>query len=216
MLQCVNLIICMVCFVLMGTVEGRGNQYVTCGSVIKLLNVGYKVRLHSHDVKYGTGSGQQSVTGISIQEDVNSYWEVKAETKKHCNRGEPIKCREVIRLQHLGTSKNLHSHYFSSPLTANQEISAYGDDRGEGDTGDHWMVVCSGEYWDREQPVMLKHVDTDAYLSATGRSYGHPINGQVEIAGISSSSSNNVQWQVKEGVFIHPSEFNTHHVHTEL
>lgn len=34
-------------------------QYVTCGSVIKLLNVDYKTRLHSHDVKYGTGSGQQ-------------------------------------------------------------------------------------------------------------------------------------------------------------
>lgn len=34
-------------------------RYVTCGSVIKLLNVDYRTRLHSHDVKYGTGSGQQ-------------------------------------------------------------------------------------------------------------------------------------------------------------
>lgn len=29
------------------------SQFVTCGSVIKLLNEAYKVRLHSHDVKYG-------------------------------------------------------------------------------------------------------------------------------------------------------------------
>ena len=34
-------------------------DYVTCGSVLKLLNVRNNVRLHSHDVKYGSGSGQQ-------------------------------------------------------------------------------------------------------------------------------------------------------------
>ncbi|PSN32132.1 hypothetical protein C0J52_11757 [Blattella germanica] len=66
---------------------GRSNQYVTCGSVLKLMNVGYKVRLHSHDVKYGTGSGQQSVTGTDVQEDVNSHWVIKSETGNHCVRG---------------------------------------------------------------------------------------------------------------------------------
>ena len=34
-------------------------QYVTCGSVLKLYNVESSDRLHSHDVKYGSGSGQQ-------------------------------------------------------------------------------------------------------------------------------------------------------------
>lgn len=28
---------------------------VTCGSVIKLLNIKHNVRLHSHDVRYGSG-----------------------------------------------------------------------------------------------------------------------------------------------------------------
>lgn len=51
------------------------------------MNLSFKVRLHSHDVKYGTGSGQQSVTGTDIMEDVNSHWVVKAETDKHCIRG---------------------------------------------------------------------------------------------------------------------------------
>lgn len=32
---------------------------------------------------------------------------------------------------------------------------------GEGDTGDHWIVVCDGEYWEREETIMMKHVDTD-------------------------------------------------------
>lgn len=60
---------------------------MTCGSVLKLLNTDYKVRLHSHDVKYGTGSGQQSVTGTESQEDVNSHWVIKGEMKKQCLRG---------------------------------------------------------------------------------------------------------------------------------
>ena len=34
-------------------------EYVTCGSVMKLVNTRSNVRLHSHDVKYGSGSGQQ-------------------------------------------------------------------------------------------------------------------------------------------------------------
>ena len=50
---------------------------VTCGSVLKLQNVYHKVRLHSHDVKYGSGSGQQSVTGTEVKEDVNSHWAIK-------------------------------------------------------------------------------------------------------------------------------------------
>lgn len=48
-------------------------SFVTCGSVVKLLNVDYRSRLHSHDVKYGTGSGQQSVTGVETSDDVNCW-----------------------------------------------------------------------------------------------------------------------------------------------
>lgn len=38
--------------------EGRDSDlnYVTCGSLVKLLNTRHNVRLHSHDVKYGSGN----------------------------------------------------------------------------------------------------------------------------------------------------------------
>lgn len=119
-------------------------KYVTCGSVVKLMNTDYRVRLHSHDVKYGTGSGQQSVTGTEVQEDINSHWLIKAASGKTCLRGEPIKCGSTIRLEHVETKKNLHSHHFQSPLSSNQEISCYGDN-GEGDSGDNWTVICTGK-----------------------------------------------------------------------
>lgn len=72
-----------------------------------------------------------------------------------------MKCGGTIRLEHTQTQKNLHSHMFQSPLSGNQEISCYGDESGDGDTGDHWIVVCSGDLWSRDDSVMLKHVDTD-------------------------------------------------------
>lgn len=152
-------------------------SYVTCGSVIKLLNVDYRSRLHSHDVKYGTGSGQQSVTGVETSDDVNSHWTIKGPTGKMCTRGAEIKCGDTIRLQHLTTKKNLHSHTFSSPLSGNQEISAYGDDSGEGDSGDHWEVVCNEESWRRDTKVQLRHTDTKKFLAMSGRSFGRPISG---------------------------------------
>uniref|UniRef100_A0A1B6C569 MIR domain-containing protein n=1 Tax=Clastoptera arizonana TaxID=38151 RepID=A0A1B6C569_9HEMI len=199
-------------------VTGKGAHFVTCGSVLKLQNSDINVRLHSHDVKYGTGSGQQSVTGTDVQEDVNSYWLIKAQTKSNCIRGEPVRCGSVIRLMHLATNKNLHSHYFSSPLSTNQEVSAYGNN-GEGDSGDHWTVVCDGESWERDEAIMLKHVDTDMYLAVTSQTYGRPINGQHEIVGVQWPGSNQVHWKAMEGLFIHPSDFNfkkRSHDHTEL
>ncbi|EFN88606.1 Stromal cell-derived factor 2 [Harpegnathos saltator] len=179
------------------------------------MNIDYNSRLHSHDVKYGTGSGQQSVTGIEVKDDNNSYWLVKAESGKTCTRGEPIQCNNIIRLEHSATKKNLHSHLISSPLSGKQEVSAYGE-KGEGDSGDNWMVICSNNFWERDDAIMLKHIETNIYLSISGRVYGSPISGQMEIVG-EYSSSPHTQWKAMEGMFIHPTDFKAqHHHHTEL
>ncbi|XP_070509953.1 stromal cell-derived factor 2 [Chironomus tepperi] len=190
-------------------------QHVTCGSVVKLLNVDYRTRLHSHDVKYGTGSGQQSVTGVENSDDVNSHWVIKGKTGSVCDRGTVIKCGDTIRLQHLETKKNLHSHFFNSPLSGNQEVSAYGDETGEGDTGDHWEVICYGQEWLRDLKVQFRHVDTRKFLGASGRSFGRPISGQMEIVGLNSGGTGS-EWQSVEGIFIHPSEIIQQNIHTEL
>ena len=56
---------------------------------------------------------------------------------------------------------------------------------GEGDTGDIWSVVCSGDFWQRDEAVQFKHVDTGVFLGASGHTFGRPINGQMEIVGLS-------------------------------
>merc|ERR1712241_619339 len=132
-------------------VSARGPQTGTCGSVVKLMNVHRSIRLHSHDVKYGSGSGQQSVTGVETKTDVNSHWAIMGKSPKApCQRGEVVKCGQEIRLQHQSTKRNLHSHHFSSPLSNQQEVSAFGEE-GDGDTGDVWKVVCDTDYWQRDQ-----------------------------------------------------------------
>ncbi|CAM2104218.1 unnamed protein product [Caretta caretta] len=140
----------------LGAAAGSEPGLVTCGSVVKLLNVRHNVRLHSHDVRYGSGSGQQSVTGVSAVDDSNSYWRVRGKTSTVCERGTPVKCGQSIRLTHINTGRNLHSHHFTSPLSGNQEVSAFGED-GEGDYLDDWTVLCSGTYWvqDGEDPTAV-------------------------------------------------------------
>ncbi|KAI8002156.1 Stromal cell-derived factor 2-like protein [Camellia lanceoleosa] len=48
--------------------------------VLKLMHEKVKVWLHSHEVPYGYGSGQQSVTGFPVVDDSNSYWVLREST----------------------------------------------------------------------------------------------------------------------------------------
>lgn len=57
--------------------DPTGFEYVTCGSSIKLVHEQTRFRLHSHEIAYGGGSGQQSITAHGSRSDRNSYWLVK-------------------------------------------------------------------------------------------------------------------------------------------
>lgn len=189
--------------------------HVTCGSVVKLSNEAKpKVRLHSHDIKYGSGSGQQSVTAAENQ-DTNSYWSIMGDKNEKCNRGEPIECGSIVRLQHVQTRRFLHSHLFKSPLSSQQEVSAFGGDD-ESDTGDHWKLYCPGKIWLKTEAIRLKHVDTDQWLSLSGNAYGRPIYGQMEV--ICSPSSDKFSfWKTAEGIFVQPTgKTESSSVHDEL
>ncbi|PAA82956.1 hypothetical protein BOX15_Mlig001622g5, partial [Macrostomum lignano] len=195
-------------------VKGSLFDFVTCGSVLKLQNLAHNVRLHSHEVRYGSGSGQQSVTGVEATEDANSYWRVRDATSgTGCRRGDPVRCGDTLRLTHLATGKNLHSHLYSSPITQEQEVSAYGDAKGEGDRGDDWTVVCDtsgggggGGLWLRSQRVRLRHSVTERYLHVAGARFGRPIAGQAEVSAVASGGGRGSYWLAAEGVFVKPNE----------
>ena len=66
------------------------------------------------------GSGQQSVTGVETADDANSYWQIRGKPERPCPRGAAVRCGQAIRITHMKTGRNLHSHHFSSPLSNNQ------------------------------------------------------------------------------------------------
>ena len=58
--------------------HGSRSVLVTCGSVIKLRHESTGYHLHSHTIKWGGGSGQQSVTAHGSEDDQGSMWLVSS------------------------------------------------------------------------------------------------------------------------------------------
>ncbi|CAM6015695.1 unnamed protein product [Sphagnum balticum] len=180
------------------TTEGKE---VTHGSVIKLQHERTKFRLHSHEVPYGSGSGQQSVTSFPGVEDANSFWIVHAPSGTNVQQGDAIPNGSIVRLQHVRTRKWLHSHLHQSPISGNLEVSAFGGDE-QSDTGDHWKLEIegTGSVWLRDQKVRLRHVDTNAYLHSHDKKYSRIVTGQQEVCGVTKKSVDNI-WSAAEGVY---------------
>ncbi|KAI7838401.1 hypothetical protein COHA_007805 [Chlorella ohadii] len=172
---------------------------VTCGSTIKLESSNTRHVLHSHEVSYGygRGSGQQSVTGFPDRDSAGSLWTIKG-----CAQGTPIKSGQEIRLQHIVTRRWLHSHLFASPLSNNQEVSCFGDDKNS-DSGDVWRVEWddgSMQAWQRDAPVRLLHKDTGAFLSTHAVKYQRPIPGHTEVMAMKTKGVHTL-WRATEGVY---------------
>ncbi len=81
---------------------------MTCHSYAKLKSSATGYYLHSHEVNYGSGSKQQSVTGVNTNADANSLWEIAPENGGACETGQKIRCGQTIRLVHLKTQRMLH------------------------------------------------------------------------------------------------------------
>ncbi|KAF3975773.1 hypothetical protein ACB098_01G100100 [Castanea mollissima] len=175
---------------------------ITYGSVLKLMHERSKFRLHSHDVPYGSGSGQQSVTGFPNVDDANSYWIVRPEPGTSAKQGDTIKSGTIIRLQHMRTRKWLHSHLHASPISGNLEVSCFGGES-ESDTGDFWRLTIegSGKIWKQDQRIRLQHVDTGGFLHSHDKKYSRIAGGQQEVCGVREKRADNV-WLAAEGAYL--------------
>lgn len=60
------------------------------------------------------------MTGVEASDDANSYWRIRGGPEGGCPRGSPVRCGQAVRLTHVLTGKNLHTHHFLSPLSSNQ------------------------------------------------------------------------------------------------
>eukprot|EP00804_Cyclotella_cryptica_P030780 CCRYP_015045-RA/>CCRYP_015045-RA protein AED:0.42 eAED:0.42 QI:0/0.5/0.33/1/1/1/3/76/214 len=190
-------------------------KFVSCGSSVKLTHIesGGKFFLSSDERQLQSGSGQQLVTASSISNSHNALWQVReANGVPHCDTAAPIKCGAIIRLTHLNTNNNLHTHGIKSPLSNQHEVTGFGNGSGEGDSGDDWKVMCSGgeEYWLRGGEVSFRSTATSRYLGAASNirfseqncGRGCPILNHLEVFG-RQQNDQHTKWKTDVGVYLY-------------
>lgn len=202
---------------------------LTCGSSIRLRNQGSQYFLHSSHITFGQGSGQQVVTCHKSGKEVGDLWTVKEADQTSagvnaksnmCEVGEPVRCGDIIRLEHVETQKNLHSHsQFESAISKSKEVTGYGDD-GEGDEADNWLLECLDDKTKRISLEMkdtikgttkfqLRHTISQALaVCELKNAYTNqncprcPIVGELEVSGQHKQTSMQTLWRIESGIFM--------------
>ncbi|XP_016982471.1 protein O-mannosyl-transferase 2 [Drosophila rhopaloa] len=121
---------------------------VAYGSVVTIKNHktggGY---LHSHHHLYpkGAGARQQQITTYT-HKDENNKWLIKPHNKQRLPKDklQILRHGDIVRLEHVATRRNLHSHSEPAPMTKKHlQVTGYGE-LGVGDANDAWRVMIVG------------------------------------------------------------------------
>ncbi|KAI9716884.1 MAG: hypothetical protein M1812_005033 [Candelaria pacifica] len=164
---------------LKGTEVGKDSPLeIAYGSRATLKNMGYGGGLlHSHVQTYPEGSQQQQVTCYHHKDANNDWFFYPNRHQSEFNPEDPLKYvadKDVIRLIHSQTGRNLHSHEVSAPVTkADREVSSYGNTT-IGDEKDHWTVEVVSDAASRDRSKVrtlttafrLRHTALGCYLRA--------------------------------------------------
>jgi dolichyl-phosphate-mannose-protein mannosyltransferase len=128
----------------------RGNDFgespleIAYGSKVTLKNYGYGGGLlHSHVQSFPVGSLQQQVTCYHYKDENNNWIVTPTWQSDPVDPDGPIRYLQngdVLRLAHVSTGRNLHSHPIAAPVTKeHHEVAGYGNET-IGDDNDHWVV----------------------------------------------------------------------------
>jgi dolichyl-phosphate-mannose--protein O-mannosyl transferase len=191
--------------------ETINSKTITCGSTLRIQNIITKYYLSSFGMNWSTGSKLQIITGIEEDNDINSLFLIKeGDGIFPCKNGENILCDSIIRLEHISTGKNIHSHEFPSFITGKQEACAFGDN-GIGDVNDNFKIICYKQKGEKKifgkSEFFLQHVPTGKYLFIDYKKSmfndfncrGCPIRGQREVS-LTDEKDKQCLWKVAGGI----------------
>ena len=186
-------------------------KYIAFGSVITLKNNdiggGY---LHSHWHLYpeGVGARQQQVTAYT-HKDGNNKWLIKPFDNEidlnALQNSNPIyiKNGDLIRLEHVLTQRNLHSHKEIAPITKKHyQVTCYGEN-GVGDANDVWQVfIVNGESNERLKTVTSRlkfvHYLTKCALHSHSKQLPKWGYEQIEVTCNPNILDKNTIWNVED------------------
>ncbi len=165
---------------------------------------------------WGSGSGMQMIAATKKDDDYDALFIIKeGHGLEACPTGTPIKCGSIVRLEHVNTGKNLHSHNYPSFTTESQECCGFGEN-GFGDLNDNWELQCYNSkesVLKGETQFFLQHVATRKYLYVNIRKSlyndnncrGCPIRGHREVS-CTDSKDKQALWKVKGGIIFNELE----------
>ncbi|XP_065206014.1 protein O-mannosyl-transferase 2 [Planococcus citri] len=183
---------------------------VAYGAIVSLKNHrtggGY---LHSHWHLYpeGVGSRQQQITTYT-HKDENNHWRIKHfndETPENSSI-ELLKHGDIIRLEHVSTRRNLHSHREPGPVTKkHNQVTGYGEG-GVGDANDVWKVLIVGGSEDEvvktvTSKIKFVHYLQHCVLTTTGKQLPKWAYEQQEVTCNPNLRDKNSLWNVEDNIF---------------
>ena len=187
------------------------SKTITYGSSLRIQNSITKYYVSSFGMNWSTGSGLQIVTAVQSDKELNSLFTIKeGENYPTKINGDPVLCGDIIRLEHIGTGKNLHSHDFKSFVTNSQEACAFGED-GNGDVNDNFRISCykqnDNDIITGKTEFFLQHVPTQNWLYINYKTSmyddrncrGCPIRGQREVS-LTTKKDKQCLWKVIGGI----------------
>jgi len=100
---------------------------------------------HANNYYHAGSSGQQQIGAINgYTANTNFVVKVNFYGRGSHKAGEPVQYGQPIQLEHQATRKNLHSHNAKSPVTSQQEVTAFGTN-GSGDLNDDWTIISTAD-----------------------------------------------------------------------
>lgn len=168
--------------------------------------------LHSHWHLYpeGLGARQQQVTTYSHKDD-NNNWIIKKydqEPNPKNKTVELVRNGDLIRLEHVVTTRNLHSHKEPAPVTKRHyQVSCYGEN-GTGDANDVWKVeVVGGTPGEVVQTVTSKlkliHYLVGCALHSHNKQLPKWGYEQMEVTCHPNLRDKNIVWNVEDNHYPH-------------
>jgi hypothetical protein len=167
---------------------------VNFGDRIKLKHIATNHVLHSHNLFYSTGSGQQQVTCFAQRND-DDWWEVQSVNGQQG----PVPYGTPVLFRHVTTGAFLHSHAnILSPVTHQQEVTCF---RGR-DSNDNWTInpvnYGGSNVLTAGVPIIITHLNTNRRLhSHPERFYLDATNFQQEVTCYHIPDQND-HWRVIE------------------
>jgi dolichyl-phosphate-mannose-protein mannosyltransferase len=196
---------------LQGSELNQSPLEIAYGSRATIKNMGYGGGLlHSHVQTYPEGSTQQQVTCYH-HKDANNDWFFypNRQAPEYDQEETPrfVADKDVIRLLHSHTGRNLHSHTVAAPITkADYEVSCYGN-LTVGDDKDHWTVevVSDAASSDRSRirtlttAFRLRHTTLGCYLRAGNVNLPQWGFKQIEVTCVKKNNPRDVytHWNVE-------------------